>query len=202
MKYTTFQSIILIKNSLDIMKRNEIVKDIKNFIERYTKKIDIIDQNTRALAYKIEDYEDAWFLAIEFKLKSIGANKRVRIIKEKLNTIAEILNYKIVEKDKEKIEDSNNQIFYIVYEFDYGDISKGIEPRVTHFGGFNTREKAVVQANELLNEGLEKYFIESNLANIENPFKDYDEVHLFEKKTEEEQDKNVYYIKIEKINLN
>lgn len=200
MEYTKFQAIILIKNSLNITERKKVVEDIENFIKRYTRKIKILDKNARQLAYKVEDYDNAWFIAIEFILKTVGARKRVKMIKEKLNTIAEILSYKIIEKDRKEMEKSDNTI-YIVYEFDYGDISNKIEPRVTHFGGFNTRAKAVVKANELLNEGLEKYFIQNYLTDNNNPFEDNDEVHLYEQETEDKQNESVYYIKIKKINI-
>ncbi len=200
MKYTRFQSIILIKNSLDITERKKVIEGIETFIKGYTKKVKILDKNARTLAYKVEGYEEAVFIAIEFILKAIGARKKVKMISEKLNTIEEILSYKIIEKDKKEVEKSDNTI-YIVYEFDYGDVSDGIEPRVTHFGGFNTREKAVIKAKELLDEGLEKYFIENYLTDKNNPFENIDEVHLYEHETEEEQSKSVYYIKIKKIYL-
>lgn len=203
MVYATFQSIILVKDSLNEIQRKQIVEDIKNIIYIYAngKKIKILNQQARPLAYKIEEYENALFIAVEFRLESIGANKRIKKIEEQLNTKSDILNYKIIQKDKEQIEETNNDIVYIVYEFDYGDISKSIKPRVTHFGGFIAREKAVIQATKLLEEGLEKYYIESDLVNNENPFKYRDEVHLYEYETEEKQDTDVYYIKIEKINL-
>lgn len=200
MEYKTFQSILLVKDSLDNTQRKQIVEEVKSIIQVYTKRIKILNQNARPLAYEMEGFENALFIAMEFTLKSIGSSKRIRIIQERLNTIADILNYKIIQKDEE-IQETDNNIIYIVYEFDYGDISKGIEPRVTHFGGFNTRQNAVSQANELLEEGLEKYFIQSDLADNKNPFKDNDEVHLYEQKAEENQTESVYYIKIEKINI-
>ncbi len=201
MDYTTFQSIILVKDSLNAIQRKQIVENIQDNIQSYTKRIKVLDQDARPLAYEIEGYENALFIAIEFSLKTIGSSKRIKKIQENLNTIEEILNYKIIQKDKEEIQKLDNTAMYIVYEFDYGDISKEIEPRVTHFGGFDTREKAIVQANELLEEGLESYFIESGLADNMNPFEDNDEVHLYEKEAENEQNVSAYYIKIQKINI-
>lgn len=201
MKYTTFQAIILIGDTLNLIKKEETIDKVTNLIKNYTRRINVLDKEVRNLAYEINNNEEAWFIAIEFSLKIIGARKRVKIIEEGLNTIENILSYKIVEKDKRELQKTDNTI-YIVYEFDCGDEPNEIEPRVTHFGGFYTREDAIKKANELLDEGLEEYLIGSYLADDRNPFENNDEVHLYESKVKEEQGESAYYIKIEKMILN
>lgn len=201
MEYTTYQIILLLNDSISLYRKRNITKEIRHFLEKSTGKINIKYEETRDLAYNIEEHTNAWFVAIQIKLKSIGASKRIKIIEEKLNTYEEIIDFKIVQCSK-KIEGiSNENKIYIVYEFDYGNIDEGIEPNVTIFEGFSTRDKAVEKANELLQEGLEKYYIDSFFENKDNPFKEHDEVHLYEKESADEQENSVYYIKIEKITL-
>lgn len=201
MKFATFQAIILLKDHIETKKQKKIIADIKNFIKKYTNKINMINQHTRPLAYEIEGYENAKFIAIEFTLNLIGSKKRIKMVEAKLNTIDEILNFKILEKNIKMPEEINTNEIHIVYEFDFGDIEHGIEPRCTIFGGFTSRERAEIEANLLLKEGLDNYFLDSMLKNEENPFKNNDEVHLYKDKNEEEQGESVYYIKIEKINI-
>lgn len=200
MEYTTYQIIILLDDALHINRKENIVEELKDYIRQTTKKIDIRYQESKKLAYKIDKHEKAWFVAIQIKLKAIGSNKRIREIKEKLNTYKEILDFKILQENnkEENLNYIENKI-YLVYEFDYGNNFEGIEPNVTLFDAYNTREEAVKKANELLEEGLEKYYMDSCLADNKNPFKDNNEVHLYEQ--EEEQEGSVYYIKIERINL-
>lgn len=132
MKYTTFQAIILIGDTLNLEKKEETIIKVTDLIRKYTRRINVLDKKARTLAYEINNNDAAWFIAIEFNLKTIGARKRIKIIEEELNTIENILSYRIVEKDKKELEKTDNTM-YIVYEFDYGDASKGIESRVTHF---------------------------------------------------------------------
>jgi len=201
MDYTTYQIIVLLDNSLSLNRKRNITKEIRRFIEKSAGRINIKYEETRDLAYNIEEHTNAWFLAIQIKMKTIGANKRIKKIEEKLNTYEEIIDFKIVQCCKTINNVSNENKIYVVYEFDYGNIDEGIESNVTIFEGYKTRDKAVEKANELLQEGLEKYFIDSCLEDSENPFKNHDEVHLYEKETADEQENSVYYIKIEKINL-
>lgn len=201
MDYTTYQIIILLDDTLSLFRKKFITREIKDFITRFTKKIDIKYEETKKLAYKIDEHEKSWFVAMQVKLKTIGSNKRIREVKEMLNTYEEIIYFKIIQKNKsEYLENEENEI-YIVYEFDYGDNIEGIEPNITIFDGYRTREKAIEKANELLQEGLEEYFIESYLADNKNPFKDNNEVHLYKNKSGNKQGNSVYYIKIEKIKL-
>lgn len=201
MDYTTYQIIVLLDNSLSLNRKRNITKEIRRFIEKCAGRINIKYEETRDLAYNIEEHTNAWFLAIQIKMKIIGANKRIKKIEEKLNTYEEIIDFKIVQCCKEINDINNENKIYVVYEFDYGNIDEGIEPNITIFDGYKTRAKAMEKANELLQEGLEKYYIDSCLEDSENPFKNYDEVHLYENESEEEQESSVYYIKIEKINL-
>lgn len=202
MNYITYQIIILLDDALESGIKGNIVKEIKSSIEKFTKRITIKYEGRRNLAYPIGEHEKAWLAAIQINLREVGSNKRIREIKEKLNTYEEIISFKIVEKTKKNDNNNNDDEIYIVYEFDYGDISQGTEPNVTIFDGYDTREGAEEKANELLQEGLENYFIESYLSDIDNPFKNNNEVHLYETELENEQENSVYYIKIEKINLN
>ena len=103
MDYTIYQIIILIDNNLNKKKKKAIIKKIKNFIEKRSKEIVIQNKSTRALAYKIKEHEKAWFIALQMKLKEIGSIKRIKEIEEKLNTYEEIIQFKIVETNKEKI---------------------------------------------------------------------------------------------------
>ena len=100
-------------------------------------------------------------------------------------TYEEIIDFKIVQCCKEINDINNENKIYVVYEFDYGNIDEGIEPNITIFDGYKTRAKAMEKANELLQEGLEKYYIDSCLEDSENPFKNYDELHLYENESEE-----------------
>lgn len=201
MEYTTYQIIVLLDNSLCLNRKRNITKEIRRFIEKCAGRINIKYEETRDLAYNIEEHTNAWFVAIQIKMKTIGANKRIKKIEEKLNTYEEIIDFKIVQCCKAINNINNENKIYVVYEFDYGNIDEGIEPNVTIFDGCKTRDKAIEKANELLQEGLEKYFIDSFLADCDNPFKNHDEVHLYEKESAEEQESSIYYIKIEKINL-
>lgn len=201
MDYTTYQIIVLLDNLLSLNRKRNIIKEIRRFIEKCAGRINIKYEETRNLAYNIDEHTNAWFVAIQIKLKNIGANKRIKQIEEKLNTYEEIIDFKIVQscKTTKNINDENK--IYVVYEFDYGNIDEGIEPNVTIFQGCRTRAKAVEKANELLQEGLEKYYIDCCLADNDNPFKNNNEVHLYEKELTEEQGSSIYYIKIEKMNL-
>ena len=100
MNYTTVQIIILINNSLNINKKREITSEIRNFIEEISKKIEIKYKNFKKLAYKINNYETAYFAAMRIQIKKIGVNKKIRQIEEKLNTYEEIIEFKIIEKNK------------------------------------------------------------------------------------------------------
>lgn len=100
MNYTTVQIIILINNSLNINKKREITSEIRNFIEEISKKIEIKYKNFKKLAYKINNYETTYFVAMQIQIKKIGVNKKIRQIEEKLNTYEEIIEFKIIEKNK------------------------------------------------------------------------------------------------------
>lgn len=201
MEYTTFQIIVLLDNSLSLNRKRNIIKEIRRFIEKCAGRINIKYEETRNLAYSIEEHTNAWFVAIQIKMKNIGSNKRIKQIEEKLNTYEEIIDFKIIQCSKATNNINNDNKIYIVYEFDYGNIGEGIEPNITIFNGYQTREKAREKANELLQEGLEKYYIDSCLVDKDNPFKNNDEVHLYEKEDAKEQESSIYYVKIEKISI-
>lgn len=201
MEYTTYQIIVLLDNSLSLNRKRNIIKEIRRFIEKCAGRINIKYEETRNLAYSIEEHTNAWFVAIQIKMKNIGSNKRIKQIEEKLNTYEEIIDFKIIQCSKATNNINNDNKIYIVYEFDYGNIGEGIEPNITIFNGYQTREKAIEKANELLQEGLEKYYIDSCLVDKDNPFKNNDEVHLYEKGDAKEQESSIYYVKIEKISI-
>ena len=75
----------------------DIIKEIRRFIEKCAGRINIKYEETRNLAYNIEEHTNAWFVAIQIKMKTIGANKRIKKIEEKLNTYEEIIDFKIVQ---------------------------------------------------------------------------------------------------------
>lgn len=201
MAYTSYQIIILFNASLSLSRKKEVTNEIRDYTQEFARKVDVKYEGTKDLAYKIDKYDKAWFVGIKLKIREAGANKRIKELKEKLNTYEEIINFKIIQKRiSEETKENQSQIF-IVYEFDYGDIGEGIEPNVTIFQGYEIREEAEEKANELLVEGLENYFIENRLRDNKNPFKDNDEVHLYEKESADEQENSVYYIKIEKIKV-
>lgn len=201
MDYTTYQIIVLLDNSLSLNRKRNIIKEIRRFIEKCAGRVNIKYEETRNLAYSIEEHTNAWFVAMQIKMKNIGSNKRIKQIEEKLNTYEEIIDFKIIRCSKAPNNLNNDNKIYIVYEFDYGNINEGIEPNITIFDGYKTRAKAIEKANELLQEGLEKYYIDSYLADNDSPFKNNDEVHLYENEEAEEQENSIYYIKIERINL-
>lgn len=201
MDYITYQIIVLLNNSLSLNRKRNITKEIRYFIEKCASRINVKYEETRNLAYNIEEHTNAWFVAMQIRMKSIGASKRIKKIEEKLNTYEEIIGFKIIKCSKATNNINKDNKIYIVYEFDYGNFNESIEPNITIFDGYKTREKAVEKANELLQEGLEEYYIDSCFIDNKNPFKDNSEVHLYEKESAEEQESSIYYIKIEKINL-
>ena len=95
MEYTTYQIIVLLDNSLSLNRKRNIIKEIRRFIEKYAGRINIKYEETRNLAYSIEEHTNAWFVAIQIKMKNIGSNKRIKQIEEKLNTYEEIIDFKI-----------------------------------------------------------------------------------------------------------
>lgn len=201
MSYKTYQSIILLRDSLDINKRNKIISEISRFINQYTKKLEIKNyESLMPLASKIDNCENAWYVAMQFKVLVPGHKKRINTITQQINTYFEVLDFKILEKGKRQDLEQNLAKLYIVYEFDYGDITEGVEARVTIFGAFTNREKANEVAYNLLQEGLEKYYISDIKKKMNNPFTKFNEVELYD--NEKEHEAPVYYIKIEEISLN
>lgn len=202
MIYNTCQAVLLLRDTLSVEEKNKFVEKISNFIKQYTKGLQTISQkNILPLASKIEECSNAWYIAMQFRIIVPGYQKRISLIREKLNTYKEILDFKIVEKNKkDALEPEENQIF-IVYEFDYGNVLESIEPRTTIFCAYMDKEKAIEKAYSLLKEGLENYYLGETEQKLKNPFNYFDEVELYEEKDKNKQQKPVYFIKIEKIKI-
>lgn len=202
MIYKTYQAIILLRNTLNIKQKKNTIEKIKKCISQCTRKIQIIDfESLMPLASKIDNCSNAWYVAMQFQVVYPGLKKRIKYIEEQLNTYSEILDFKILLKEKIDNEIQNSKKVYVVYEFDYGDFSKEIEARTTIFGAFMDKKRAKKVAFDLLQEGLDTYYISKYIKNLKNPFSEYDEVELYEKEDEDMQDKPVYYIKIEEVNF-
>lgn len=191
MIYKTCQSIILLKDNIDTYQKKKIIKKITKFMQQYSDKIKITE---------IENNYNKNYIAIEFRILIRGYKKRINKIIENLNTYSEVENFKIL-GDKEENYNKNSNEIYIVYEFDYGSIKEKIEARSTIFGAYKDRYKAEKKAYSLLLEGLEQYYLSDKMTKLNNPFTIYDKVELYEKEDKDKQKESVYYIKIEKINL-
>lgn len=202
MIYKTYQTIILLKETINKETREDIISEISDLINKYAKKLKIANINTlMPLASKINNFSNAWYVLMQFKVVDPGFKKRLNIIEEKLNTYSEVLDYKILEKGKRQEKEQNIRKAYVVYEFDYGDISEGIEPTTTLFKVCSSKIQAEEVAYSLLQEGLEKYYISKVKGNIKNPFTRFNEVELYEQEDEDEQEEPIYYIKIEEVDF-
>lgn len=143
MIYKTYQTIILLKETTKKEVKKDIIKEISNLINKYAKSLKIANINElMPLASKIEKFSNAWYVLMQFRVVELGSKKRMNIIKQKLNTYSEILDYKILEKGKKQELEEKIKKSYVVYEFDYGEISEGIQPNVTIFKVCSTKRSS------------------------------------------------------------
>ena len=197
---SVFQMVIVINKTIPKNDKPQILKQIEDFIKTYAKITSISYKQSQIFNYDLNNYEDTRIIVLEFKMTTSGSLKRINMIEEKLNTMYEIDDYKIIQKGISNLQNEDN-FFYLVYEFDFGDVEEKLKPTITFFKGFYEKKKANQYAQELLNEGLEKYFIDEDLKKFNNPFIYCKEVHLYKEEKKEEQKQSVYYIKIEEIKI-
>lgn len=197
---SVFQMVIVINKTISKNDKPQILKQIEDFIKTYAKITSISYKQSQIFNYDLNNYEDTRIIVLEFKMATSGSLKRINMIEEKLNTMYEIDDYKIIQKGISNLQNEDN-FFYLVYEFDFGDVEEKLKPTITFFKGFYEKKKANQYAQELLNEGLEKYFIDEDLKKFNNPFIYCKEVHLYKEEKKEEQKQSVYYIKIEEIKI-
>lgn len=200
MRMSVFQMVIVINKTISKNDKPQILKQIEDFIKTYAKITSISYKQSQIFNYDLNNYEDTRIIVLEFKMATSGSLKRINMIEEKLNTMYEIDDYKIIQKGISNLQNEDN-FFYLVYEFDFGDVEEKLKPTITFFKGFYEKKKANQYAQELLNEGLEKYFIDEDLKKFNNPFIYCKEVHLYKEEKKEEQKQSVYYIKIEEIKI-
>ncbi len=197
---SVFQMVIVINKTIQKNDKPQILKQIEDFIKTYAKITSISYKQSQIFNYDLNNYEDTRIIVLELKMATSGSLKRINMIEEKLNTMYEIDDYKIIQKGISNLQ-SEDTFLYLVYEFDFGDVEEKLKPTITFFKGFYEKEKANQYAQELLNEGLEKYFIDEDLKKFNNPFIYCKEVHLYKEEKKEEQKQSVYYIKIEEIKI-
>lgn len=197
---SVFQMVIVINKTIPKNDKPQILKQIEDFIKTYAKITSISYKQSQIFNYDLNNYEDTRIIVLEFKMATSGSLKRINMIEEKLNTMYEIDDYKIIQKGISNLQNEDN-FLYLVYEFDFGDVEEKLKPTITFFKGFYEKKKANQYAQELLKEGLEKYFIDEDLKEFDNPFIYYKEVHLYKEEKKEEQKQSVYYIKVEKIKI-
>lgn len=197
---SVFQMVIVINKTIQKNDKPQILKQIEDFIKTYAKITSISYKQSQIFNYDLNNYEDTRIIVLEFKMATSGSLKRINMIEEKLNTMYEIDDYKIIQKGISNLQNEDN-FLYLVYEFDFGDVEEKLKPTITFFKGFYEKKKANQYAQELLKEGLEKYFIDEDLKEFDNPFIYYKEVHLYKEEKKEEQKQSVYYIKVEKIKI-
>lgn len=200
MRMSVFQMVVVINKTIPKNNKPQLLEQIEDFIKEHAKITSISYKQSQIFNYDLLNYEDTRIIVMEFKMASSGSLKRINMIEEKLNTMDEIDAYKIIQKGISNIQ-SEDTFFYLVYEFDFGDVEEKLKPTITFFKGFYEKKRAYKYALELLKEGLEKYFIDEDLKEFDNPFIHYKEVHLYKEEKKEEQKQSVYYIKIEEIKI-
>ena len=200
MRISVFQMVVVINKTIPKNYKKHFLEQIEGLIKKYARITSISYKKSQIFNNNINNYENNRIIVIEFKIASSGSLKRIHLIEEKLNTIDEIEDYKIIQKGITNLQ-SEDTFLYLVYEFDFGDVKEKLKPTITFFKGFYEKKRANQYAQELLNEGLEKYFIDEDLKGLNNPFIYYNEVHLYKEEKKEEQKQSVYYIKIEKMKI-
>ncbi len=200
MRTSVFQMVVVINKTIQKNNKQQLLEQIENFIKQHAKITSISYKQSQIFNYDLNNYENTCIVVVEFKMASSGSLKRINMIEEKLNTMDVIDAYKIIQKGISNLQNEDS-FFYLVYEFDFGDVEEKLKPTITFFKGFYEKKRANQYAQELLNEGLEKYFIDEDLKGLNNPFIYYNEVHLYKDEKKEEQKQSVYYIKIEKMKI-
>lgn len=200
MRISVFQMVIVINKTIPKNYKHQLLEQIEGLIKKYARITSISYKKSQIFNNNINNYENNRIIVIEFKIASSGSLKRIHMIEEKLNTIDEIEDYKIIQKGITNLQNEDN-FLYLVYEFDFGDVEEKLKPTITFFKGFYEKKRANQYAQELLKEGLEKYFIDEDLKKFNNPFIYCKEVHLYKEEKKEEQKQSVYYIKIEEIKI-
>lgn len=200
MRTSVFQMVVVINKTIPKNNKQQLLEQIENLIKHHAKITSISYKQSQIFNYDLNNYENTRIVVVEFKMASSGSLKRINMIEEKLNTMDEIDAYKIIQKGISNLQNEDS-FFYLVYEFDFGDVEQKLKPTITFFKGFYEKKRANQYAQELLNEGLEKYFIDEDLKGLNNPFIYYNEVHLYKEEKKEEQKQSVYYIKIEKMKI-
>ena len=197
---SVFQMVIVINKTIPKNDKPQILKQIEDFIKTYAKITSISYKQSQIFNYDLNNYEDTRIIVLEFKMATSGSLKRINMIEEKLNTMYEIDDYKIIQKGISNLQNEDT-FLYLVYEFDFGDVEEKLKPTITFFKGFYEKKRAYKYALELLKEGLEKYFIDEDLKEFDNPFIYYKGVHLYKEEKKEEQRQSVDYRKIEEIKI-
>ena len=78
-------------------------------------------------------------------------------------------------------------IIYLVYEKWYADFENGEEDEIHIDAAYKNRRKAIRKAKNLLKKAKDnQLYIDEEMKNIKNPFKTYDCVDFYEKKTDQE----------------
>ena len=90
-------------------------------------------------------------------------------------------------------------IIYVIYQKFYADFENGEDDAVFIECGYKNRRKAIRKAKELLNKAKSNFYIDNDIKNKKNPFKNTNCVDLY--KEEEEQENRVSSIVMEKIKL-
>lgn len=79
-------------------------------------------------------------------------------------------------------------IIYLVYQKFYADFENGEDDAVFIENGYKNRRKAVKKAKEMLNKAKSSYlYIDEDIRNKRNPFKNNNWVDLYKKETEQEE---------------
>lgn len=91
-------------------------------------------------------------------------------------------------------------IIYIVYQKFYADFENSLDDEVYIECGYKNKRKAIKKAKELINQAKSEYlYIDEDISNKRNPFKNNNWVDLY--KEENEQETRVSSIIMEEIKL-
>lgn len=79
-------------------------------------------------------------------------------------------------------------IIYLVYQKFYADFENGEDDVVCIENGYKNKRKAVKKAKEMLNQAKSNYlYIDEDIRNKRNPFKNNNWVDLYKKETDQEE---------------
>ena len=91
-------------------------------------------------------------------------------------------------------------VIYIVYQKFYADFEKGTDDLVFIESGYKNKRKAVKKAKELMNQAKSSHlYIDEDIRNKRNPFKNNNWVDLYKEETEQEE--RIGSIVLEEIKL-